>query len=103
VRLTTDRQLKPLTRKAQAVRKEAIMKYQIQGLSINVEQRGTGEPELVFLHYWDGSARTWNAATSQLSADFRCIAYDQRAWGHPDAPPETNLVNEVLDSRLMSA
>ena len=61
------------------------MKYQIQGLSINVEQYGSGESALVFLRYWGESARTWNIVTSQLSAGFHCIAYDQRGWGHSDA------------------
>jgi pimeloyl-ACP methyl ester carboxylesterase len=47
-------------------------------LSFHVLESGSGEPALLFLHYWGGSARTWNAVISQLSPDFRCIAYDQR-------------------------
>ena len=45
-------------------------------LSFHVLESGSGEPALLFLHYWGGSARTWNAVISQLSPDFRCIAYD---------------------------
>lgn len=64
------------------------MKYQIEELLFNVEEHGSGEPALVFLHYWGGSSRTWNAVTSQLSTHFRCVAFDQRGWGQSDAPPK---------------
>jgi pimeloyl-ACP methyl ester carboxylesterase len=56
-------------------------------LSFNILDAGSGEPALLFLHYWGGSARTWNAVIQQLSKHFRCIAYDQRGWGRSDAPP----------------
>jgi pimeloyl-ACP methyl ester carboxylesterase len=52
------------------------MKLRAGGLLFNVLDTGSGEPSLLFLHYWGGSARTWSAVTQQLSADFRCIAYD---------------------------
>jgi len=47
-------------------------------LSFHVLESGSGEPALLFLHYWGWPARAWNAVISQLSPDFRCIAYDQR-------------------------
>jgi 3-oxoadipate enol-lactonase len=62
------------------------MKLRAGELSFNVLDSGSGEPTLLFLHYWGGSARTWNSVTERLSADFRCIAYDQRGWGGSDAP-----------------
>jgi 3-oxoadipate enol-lactonase len=57
-------------------------------LIFNVADTGAGEPTLIFLHYWGGSARTWRAVTSRLSGEFRCVAYDQRGWGTSDAPSE---------------
>jgi 3-oxoadipate enol-lactonase len=43
------------------------MKLKAGELSFNVLESGSGEPALLFLHYWGGSARTWNAVVSQLS------------------------------------
>ncbi len=36
------------------------MKYTIQATSIHIEQRGSGEPTIVFLHYWGRTSRTWS-------------------------------------------
>jgi pimeloyl-ACP methyl ester carboxylesterase len=46
--------------------------------NLNVVDTGSGDPTLIFLHYWGGSARTWTAVTRALEPRFRCIAYDQR-------------------------
>ena len=47
---------------------------------------GSGEPALVFLHYWGGSARSWGAGTQYLMADVRCIAYDHHGSDGSVAP-----------------
>jgi pimeloyl-ACP methyl ester carboxylesterase len=71
-------------------------------LSFNVSETASGEPALLFLHYWGGSARTWNAVTSQLSADLRCITYDQRGWGHSDAPQRGYSIRDLaLDAKCI--
>jgi pimeloyl-ACP methyl ester carboxylesterase len=57
------------------------MKINVGALSLNVVERGAGEPALLFLHYYGGSARTWNRVIEQLCSTFRCVAYDQRGWG----------------------
>jgi pimeloyl-ACP methyl ester carboxylesterase len=36
------------------------------GISIHVEERGTGDVSLVFLHYYGGSSRTWKYVTARL-------------------------------------
>ena len=54
------------------------MNYQIQGLSIHAEVRGTAEPALVFLHYWGGTSRTWRKVTAELEGQFKTVAYDAR-------------------------
>ncbi len=41
-------------------------------------RRGSG-PTLVFLHYWGGSARTWNLVTDHL-ADHDVLTMDFRGW-----------------------
>ncbi|WP_334963519.1 alpha/beta fold hydrolase [Nostoc sp.] len=71
------------------------MKLKTRGLSFNVMETGAGEPALLFLHYWGGSARTWNVVMSSLSADFRCIAYDQRGWGGSDAPLQGYSIRDL--------
>ena len=69
-------------------------------ISFRNSDTGSGEPALVFLHYWGGSARTWNTVIQQLSTDFRCVAYDQRGWGGSDAPPQGySLWDLTLDAR----
>lgn len=64
------------------------MKLFIGDLNLNVLDTGSGEPALVFLHYWGGSARTWERTIEVLQRSFRCIAYDQRGWGASDAPAD---------------
>jgi 3-oxoadipate enol-lactonase len=76
------------------------MKLKAGELSFNVLESGSGEPALLFLHYWGGSARTWNAVISELSTNFWCIAYDQRGWGRSDAPEQGYSIRELaLDAR----
>ena len=76
------------------------MKLKAGELSFNVLESGSAEPTLLFLHYWGGSARTWQAVASQLSTDFRCIAYDQRGWGESDAPEQGYSIGDLaLDAR----
>jgi pimeloyl-ACP methyl ester carboxylesterase len=51
------------------------------GADIRIVESGTGEPALVFLHYWGGSSRTWRRVIDRIGDRPRCIALDQRGWG----------------------
>ncbi len=62
------------------------MKIASNGIALHVEDRGSGAPSLVFLHYWGGSSRTWRHVADLLSAEFRTVAVDQRGWGQSDKP-----------------
>ena len=62
------------------------MKVTSNGIGIHVEDQGTGDPALVFLHYWGGSSRTWKHVTAPLAKSYRTIAIDHRGWGESDAP-----------------
>lgn len=76
------------------------MRLNAGDLSFNVVETGAGEPALLFLHYWGGSARTWQAVMSSLSPDFRCLAYDQRGWGESDAPLQGYSLRDLaLDAK----
>jgi 3-oxoadipate enol-lactonase len=74
---------------------EASLKLKAGELFFNVVDIGAGEPALLFIHYWGGSARTWKAVVSRLSKDFRCVAYDQRGWGSSDAPPDGYSIGDL--------
>lgn len=62
------------------------MKIETNGTKIHVRQQGGGELALVFLHYYGGSSRTWDAVAAKLSARYRIVAIDHRGWGESDAP-----------------
>jgi pimeloyl-ACP methyl ester carboxylesterase len=51
------------------------------GAAIQVADIGDGEPAFIFLHYWGGSARSWQAVIDRLGGRPRSIALDQRGWG----------------------
>ena len=48
---------------------------------LTAKDTGTGDMALVFLHYWGGSARTWDPVTACLPASVRSVALNQRGWG----------------------
>ncbi|CCD90824.1 Alpha/beta hydrolase fold (fragment) [Bradyrhizobium sp. ORS 375] len=62
------------------------MKVPSHGMFPHVDQQGTGELSLVFLHYWGGSSRTWRLVTAALAPSFRTVAIDHRGWGQSEAP-----------------
>ncbi len=52
-----------------------------KGAELVVEEAGTDGPALVFLHYWGGSARTWDPVVACLPAHRRRVLVNQRGWG----------------------
>jgi pimeloyl-ACP methyl ester carboxylesterase len=64
------------------------MKIAANGINLHVEEQGSGDPALVFLHYYGGSARTWHHVIASLSPRFHTIAIDHRGWGKSDAPDD---------------
>lgn len=61
------------------------MKIAANGISLHVDEQGSGYLSLVFLHYWGGSSRTWKLVTAELAPRFHTIAIDHRGWGQSDA------------------
>ena len=76
------------------------MMIESNGIELHVEQRGSGGPALVFLHYWGGSSRTWRHVVDALSPDYRTIALDQRGWGRSAAPETGYALNDLADDVL---
>jgi pimeloyl-ACP methyl ester carboxylesterase len=66
--------------------KETAMKIASNGIRIHVEEQGSGDLALVFLHYWGGSSRTWGKVIAALPKSYRTFAIDHRGWGESDAP-----------------
>jgi pimeloyl-ACP methyl ester carboxylesterase len=62
------------------------MKVESNGIVIHVEEQGSGDLTLVFLHYWGGSTHTWKYVTASLAKSYRTVALDHRGWGDSDAP-----------------
>jgi pimeloyl-ACP methyl ester carboxylesterase len=80
--------------------KEIAMKVGAGNISLEVDELGTGEPALVFLHYWGGSRRTWTKVMDGLKDTYRCVAYDQRGWGGSDAPAEGYALADLAEDAL---
>lgn len=62
------------------------MNINANGISLHVDDRGVGELALVFLHYWGGTARTWESVVAALPGTFRTVSLDARGWGGSDRP-----------------
>jgi pimeloyl-ACP methyl ester carboxylesterase len=73
------------------------MKYQINGVDLNVREEGHGDTALLFLHYWGGSSRTWGRVVQLLENQYRCIAYDHRGWGDSEAAETGYRVEELAN------
>ena len=76
------------------------MNYEIRGLSLYVEKCGSGEPAIVFLHYWGGTSRTWNKVVAQLQSKFTTVAYDARGWGRSDKRAAGYKLSDLADEAL---
>jgi pimeloyl-ACP methyl ester carboxylesterase len=51
------------------------------GINIRFKDEGKGTPQIVFLHYWGGSSRTWDDVVAALPSGYRLIRPDLRGWG----------------------
>ncbi len=56
-----------------------------------VQQWGIGEHVLVFLHYFGGSALSWQWVSEQLSDDYHCIAFNFPGFGNYPAIEEPSI------------
>ncbi|WP_370594930.1 alpha/beta fold hydrolase [Streptomyces griseoviridis] len=60
---------------------ETTTRVEVEGGSLDVRVNGGDGPALVFLHYWGGSAGTWDGVLAHLPAGRATVRYDQRGWG----------------------
>ncbi|HEX9957522.1 MAG TPA: alpha/beta fold hydrolase [Fibrella sp.] len=55
-------------------------------------------PTVVFLHYYGGSIRSWDAVLAQLAPDFHCLAIDLPGFGDSAALSDHQTVDEMADA-----
>ncbi len=73
---------------------------EIRGAKLTVKDTGAGDPALLFLHYWGGSARTWDAVVARLPESVRSIALNQRGWGGSVAVDDRYDLEALADDVL---
>ncbi|GAB3796031.1 alpha/beta hydrolase [Spirosoma humi] len=73
------------------------MKYNVNGVNLNILEKGQGPVTLLFLHYFGGSALEWQSVMSALADQYRCIAVDLRGHGDSDAPETGYSVDNMAD------
>lgn len=57
----------------------------------SLQQWGTQGEALVFLHYFGGSAQSWQWVAEKLSRDYRCIAINLPGFGHAPAMETSSI------------
>ena len=57
------------------------------GVTLHVEETGTGEP-LLFIHEFAGDHRSWEPQVRFFSAAFRCVTYAARGYLPSDVPTD---------------
>lgn len=56
------------------------------GVRLYVDDRGRGDPPVVFVHAWSMSHRLWENQVAALMGSHRVVSYDQRGHGLSDRP-----------------
>ncbi|MGW2330264.1 alpha/beta fold hydrolase [Streptomyces sp. NPDC001700] len=69
----------------------------VAGGSLDVRTGGHTGPTLVFVHYWGGSADTWNGVLGHLPPTQATVRYDQRGWGTSRALPGPYHLDQLAD------
>ncbi|MFH8406994.1 alpha/beta fold hydrolase [Streptomyces sp. NPDC018019] len=69
----------------------------VAGGSLAVRARGNTGPTLVFVHYWGGSADTWNGVLDHLPPGQATLRFDQRGWGASQALPGPYHLDRLTD------
>ncbi|GAA2310010.1 alpha/beta hydrolase [Nonomuraea roseoviolacea subsp. roseoviolacea] len=76
---------------------ETTMTVPVPGGSLDVRVGGGAGPALVFVHYWGGSAGTWNGVIDHLPPGQATVRFDQRGWGASQALPGPYHLDQLAD------
>ncbi|MEU8473024.1 alpha/beta hydrolase [Streptomyces sp. NPDC029006] len=69
----------------------------VTGGALDVRVGGSTGPALVFVHYWGGSADTWNDVIGELPPEQATVRFDQRGWGTSRALPGPYHLDQLAD------
>ncbi|MEU5128415.1 alpha/beta fold hydrolase [Streptomyces mobaraensis] len=69
----------------------------VAGGTLDVRVGGRTGPALVFVHYWGGSADTWNGVIARLPSGRATVRYDQRGWGTSRSLPGPYGLDRLAD------
>ncbi|MEU6587740.1 alpha/beta hydrolase [Streptomyces sp. NPDC046881] len=69
----------------------------VAGGALEVRVGGRTGPALVFVHYWGGSADTWNDVIGHLPPEQATVRFDQRGWGTSRALPGPYHLDQLAD------
>ena len=67
------------------------------GARLAFDDRGSGLPELLFVHGGAGDRTIWAPQVEELSRHFRCIALDLRGYGESSAVPAFTAAQQTED------
>ncbi|MFJ9542183.1 alpha/beta fold hydrolase [Streptomyces sp. NPDC101225] len=76
---------------------ESTRSVPVAGGVLDVRVGGSAGPALVFVHYWGGSADTWNAVIDHLPPEQATIRFDQRGWGGARSLPGPYHLDRLAD------
>jgi pimeloyl-ACP methyl ester carboxylesterase len=74
-----------------------MQKLSRDGVALAYEERGSGNPPLVFIHGWSCDARYFAPQIERFSQDHRTIAVDLRGHGQSDAPHQEYTMSAFAD------
>ncbi|GAB0119154.1 alpha/beta fold hydrolase [Acidisoma sp. 7E03] len=67
------------------------------GMTLHAEMSGQDGLALVFLHYWGGTARSWQPVIAALPETLRSVALDARGWGRSGRPADGYDIRTMAD------
>lgn len=79
---------------------ETTMTVPVAGGTLDVRVAGHTGPTLVFVHYWGGSADTWNGVMGHLPPGQATVRFDQRGWGTAQALPGPYHLDQLADDLI---
>lgn len=80
--------------------KTTVTSVRVTGGAIDVRRQGQHEPALIFVHYWGGSAHTWDAVIEKLPADRATARFDQRGWSSSRALPGPYHLGQLAEDLI---
>jgi 3-oxoadipate enol-lactonase len=78
-----------------------MMRQLVENISLYVEEKGAGDPSIVFLHYWGGTHRTWSKVVAELAGAHHTITYDMRGWGQSESVESGYSIAELADEAAL--